>query len=649
MQTVTYPPSLRPEVVIRDNHLNDANNFVKSLRKATEESKSNVLFQHVWGPYLARLSKLAKRIRRSSVWNPFKPLSHSIASIESSFGSGVASFYSFYATVIYINLLLIFIYGSLVVWAWLVFPPKPYSEVVSTWEWGGVFGVDGLEDSFMYYGGYAATKQGPWNMPLAYTWAILLSIVGSLAIAIYKISEGGRFDTSKSVEQVVFSMWDHSLTEDSAVKEMRKALYAALKEIQLSKISRKDEQSLGFWKESLLILSRSTGIVLSTIVIMIGFGGILIVSLFQDFFSGIFFLLPSVIITGINSSFPVILRWLVVLEQWNDPVVVERNQLGRVYLLKMANLFFVLLGIANSEVTYNADGEPICSETHAGRLFWQMLLIDSFIAPLIVTGTGWAFRIIKGKGEFTISPNVINVLYRQAIIQVGSMTCPVMPILGTLANLVLFLVMAGWMRSFYHFPSKPMSSSKSSGFLNSALFVHSIVVIMPIIYFLNRQTSGLCGPHRNEKPLNQLEQMFNAFPDEVQVVFGWITHPLVLTSVLLVLLILFFIYIKRSRNSTNAHKHIINNLKKTVNLQRRATLNRNDDTDLFFEGIRTAGVSSPPRDTKNIQSPLLVSRSARQESKKTKSGGQDNWSDDSGHVVSVSYDRAQHGGWLDRN
>ena len=68
------------------------------------------------------------------------------------------------------------------------------------------------------------------------------------------------------------------------------------------------------------------------------------------------------------------------------------------------------------------------------------ILIDLFVAPTLTIVPNLILNRLGSKLEFAVAQNVIDMLYRQALIWVGSLVCPMVPLLGTINNLILYFV-----------------------------------------------------------------------------------------------------------------------------------------------------------------------------------------------------------------
>lgn len=129
---------------------------------------------------------------------------------------------------------------------------------------------------------------------------------------------------------------------------------------------------------------------------------------------------------------------------------VVNNTVGRVYLYKMFNLFLMLLEIDRALDAGTFGSGTACVETEYGKFFYNQILMDMFVvaASVILTsfGTYQANKyneMLEPRVEFDhnlVVQNVIDLLYRQAMIWCGSIASPILCLWGSLMNFIIFNV-----------------------------------------------------------------------------------------------------------------------------------------------------------------------------------------------------------------
>ena len=126
-----------------------------------------------------------------------------------------------------------------------------------------------------------------------------------------------------------------------------------------------------------------------------------------------------------------------------------------------------------------------CVETAAGELFWQMLITDLIGSTLTtIVPQVLLCKITRKKQEFGIAVSIIDLLNRQALILSGSLVCPMLPLLGTISNMILFYVKKITMDFTCKFPDKPVDASRSSAFYLWFLLGNLTFCCIPLYYFL---------------------------------------------------------------------------------------------------------------------------------------------------------------------
>lgn len=521
-------------------------------------------------------SKKRKRFVSNVQWKHFKqrlagffahftPLSNAVIRIEGLFGSGVGSIFSFHQFLIHLNLLVFLIWLGLCIVPFLVFPPSTFSSGTSARSYLGIVGVSGLEDTWFYYGGYTP-EQGPYNMAVGYTCAVLLTFIISFLLILARLrgfmsSDGDgrtlvRTDKTYTFASVVMGIWDYKLQAAAAVKMLRKGVVNRLREEMEQLRVKHDLQEKRPWKErAVLYCNRAAGFTIYILLFAVNAGIIVGISLNQNALNSIFPFFVSLIVSILNFVVPFIVERIVKLEEWVSSKVVVRNIIGRVFFIKISNLVIYLFAI--NELSGIRGTTTQCIETLLGQTFWQLVLVDfGLSAVFAVVGNSLTRACTRRRVEVNFASEVNDLIYRQGIIWIGAPYSPMIMALGCLSNFLLFYVNKSVTTSTCRPPERPWGVSQISSFFMGFLLLTLLIVAVPASWFLNRSSSTYCGPHRTySTPWSAIPDNASHAPYLVSLGLSWLVSPLVLGSVLLVLVILLYFKqasLKRWRRQFNA-------------------------------------------------------------------------------------------------
>lgn len=246
------------------------------------------------------------------------------------------------------------------------------------------------------------------------------------------------------------SSWDYSLQDDRAIEDMRTALASSLREL-LREDEVKDIENrmtvvkvcmfyFSFYMQRIVLLARRTfGILVSIVVMIAAPVAVFFTTLYYSMLNSAFPYTSSLIISAVNAIFPSILDLMISVEGYEDQKIVAYNSIARTFIVKLATTITLVINVYNIDESTLDAGK--CAANEAGIVFWQVLVINVISASLIFTLSNIFWRVVmRTKQEFAVSSNVIELLYTQAIIWIGSAMCPMLCFLGVITNLILFLV-----------------------------------------------------------------------------------------------------------------------------------------------------------------------------------------------------------------
>uniref|UniRef100_A0A8W8MBL6 Transmembrane channel-like protein 7 n=1 Tax=Magallana gigas TaxID=29159 RepID=A0A8W8MBL6_MAGGI len=126
--------------------------------------------------------------------------------------------------------------------------------------------------------------------------------------------------------------------------------------------------------------------------------------------------------------------------------------------------------------------------------------------------------------------------------QVGTLACPLLPLVGVLSNLVFFHVNYRIVCDTCRPPLKRWSQSRNTAFLTAFLLVTLILIIIPISVVIGSQQvinlgqSSDCGPFGQEKPTSVYTKFQQQQPILLQQIMQWAVSDSVLLPLFLLLL-----------------------------------------------------------------------------------------------------------------
>jgi len=268
-----------------------------------------------------------------------------------------------------------------------------------------------------------------------------------------------------------------------------------------------------------LLLRRTIGISISVLLLLGGFAGItaaMYEDTRRDLETNVHVLLPTLIIQAVTSGLPGLIKKVVAYERWGDPETVLIMTTGRNFMIKMLSLIVVWFNL-QINTTDNLDVPDACHETKAGVTFFRLLLTDMLtnltillvVRPIMMripASTTFPLSYIPfgKKATFELPDEMMKLVYRQALMWVGSMFMPVMFIWGTFQASALYFATYASLFYCHKPPDKPFGAARAKETALWLLFGALLVSIVPFSLFLSANTNIKCGPlrHHTCAPLN---------------------------------------------------------------------------------------------------------------------------------------------------
>lgn len=488
----------------------------------------------------------------------------SLKRIEGYFGSGVVSVFVFLRWICLMNLALAISWLALVVgpfWALEGFTAGMNRSLSPLLAIGG----EGLETSFAFYGGYPATSsKGSYAYETGYFFATLIMFVGSFVSLFFKMAARvrQRYDRAALVRRdrfypfssLIYTSWDYSICKPQAAVHLHRGIATTLMEtigdlsVELETIKESKRKSWGRFLGRILGITLSV-LVLSAVFVIISLMVVNEASLVK---STTVFIIP-IAVSLFNLILPIMVRAIVRLERWSPRVTVQQNII-RVYILKIFTLFILMvriyseansnlaipilggkvnptagLGASSSSEATTQDGLE-CAETQIGKQVVRLVISEMVVSSLGTVVWGAAGKMFfRARFEFDIPEVVIATIYRQALIWIGAVFCPVLPVIGVVSNVLLFFVIKYTSLWACTPPEHPWGASRTSNFFLAFLSVTLLLSAAPIVIFIRVQVSQ-CGPYAGSVPWGRMGEIIAASPGSG--FFSVVSSPIVLVLVL---------------------------------------------------------------------------------------------------------------------
>ncbi|XP_033703673.1 transmembrane channel-like protein 6 isoform X4 [Tursiops truncatus] len=351
----------------------------------------------------------------------------------------------------------------------------------------------------------------PYNMPLAYLFTVGVAFFITCITLVYSMSrsfgESYRVGSTSGVHAVtVFCSWDYKVTQKWASRLQHDNIRTQLKELLAEgQLWQRPRRACGRLQQGAvlgLVWLLCLGTTLVCALAVYTFSELVIqqsrVSAERDW---ALLALPLVVCL-LNLGAPYLFRVLAVLERHDSPVLEVYVAICRNLILKV-----VILGI----LCYHWLGRRVgtlkdqCWEDFVGQELYRLMVMD-FIFTLLDTLLGeLVWRLIsekrsqrKGKPEFDIAGNVLELIYGQTLTWLGVLFSPLLPAMQIIKLLFLFYVKKTSLMANCQAPRRPWKASHMSTVFISLLCFPSFLGAAVFLCYAIWQVkpSSICGPFR---------------------------------------------------------------------------------------------------------------------------------------------------------
>ncbi|XP_033294508.2 transmembrane channel-like protein 6 isoform X5 [Orcinus orca] len=397
------------------------------------------------------------------------PWHYALKRIGGQFGSSVLSYFLFLKTLLAFNTLLLLPLLAFIVAVQAAFPPAPSGSTPAFRGLELLTGGGCFTHTVMYYGYYsnatlnqpcASPLDGgqctpaagglPYNMPLAYLFTVGVAFFITCITLVYSMSrsfgESYRVGSTSGVHAVtVFCSWDYKVTQKWASRLQHDNIRTQLKELLAEgQLWQRPRRACGRLQQAAvlgLVLLLCLGTTLVCALAVYTFSELMIQSRVSAERDWVLLALPLVVCL-LNLGAPYLFRVLAVLERHDSPVL-------EVYV-------------------------AICrliSEKRSQR---------------------------KGKPEFDIAGNVLELIYGQTLTWLGVLFSPLLPAMQIIKLLFLFYVKKTSLMANCQAPRRPWKASHMSTVFISLLCFPSFLGAAVFLCYAIWQVkpSSICGPFR---------------------------------------------------------------------------------------------------------------------------------------------------------
>ncbi|XP_060763994.1 transmembrane channel-like protein 1 [Neoarius graeffei] len=505
----------------------------------------------------------------------------------------------------------------------------PRQEQSSALDFDVIWNIGGyLKYSVLFYGYYNDQRTIGWlrfRMPLCYLLVGLGSVAYSYMVVIRTMArnaseESGGDDTNFNYSWKIFTSWDYLIGNPETADSKFASIATNFKEALVEEKESKKDENL-----HLKILFRLLANVL--ILSVLAGSGYLIYyvvhrseKLLQNRMGKYSWWERNevnVVMSLLSTFCPMLFDAISNLENYH-PRITLRWQLGRVFALYVGNLYSFLIAVIdqinftraeeeemktnltiwqanmyNRSIAENSTWSPLtvdpadvprgpCWETMVGQEFVRMLISDTLTIYIVLLINDFTRSVVirflnhcwcwdleysfPCYAEFDLSGNVLNLIFNQGMIWMGTFYAPCLPALN-LIKLQISMYIQAWAVMCCNVPhTRVFKVSRSSNFYIAILLVILFLSTLPTIFsIVSLRPSFDCGPFSGKSHMYDviLEMLQMDFPAWFGKVFSYISNPgLALPFLLLMVLTIYYLHA-----TSKTYKQVNTDLKKKLQAQ----------------------------------------------------------------------------------
>ncbi|PFX22961.1 transmembrane channel-like protein 7 [Stylophora pistillata] len=561
--------------------------------------------------------------------------------VEGRFGNGVLSFFLFLKWLLFLNLIIFLLeFGLISLPAVIIknsatqvntsscditaLEAQSVSNGVANKVLDFVTGQGWINTTLMFYAGYPAAEllsedDVKYDLPLAYLLVGGAYFFGSLLLMVRNLAksfqqsyiEGGG--TTSSFCNKVFAAWDYCISDENTAKIKSQSIVQIVKaelaeEERLVKVQNRTTgdkcrlYTLRFFT-NLLVTSLLGGAVYAIIKIV----NVSTNSSHQnaaaeinEFLVTVLNFSPSLTITFLNFILPLLFNALSNVEDWSPRFEVNIN-LFRTVLLRLASIAVLMITLyVDVETRCDEDQKKCCQQNWENQIASQMYMliwIDFFlhIAVSLVGTTVWrllykytSFFKRFGLPEFDIPKQVLQLVYGECLIWIGTFFSPLLPAMGVVKLFLVFYIEKVALM-FNNKPSDKVYQGTRSNYLFTVLLLISFLMcLIAVGWGITRVRPSCQGPFSNsdcnpdKRIFDVLSTEIDSWPQAIQEIIRYIGTAAFIFPVLMVICLILYYF----RSMSKSHLHMIEMLKDQLVLEGR---DKRFLMEKLMEGDKPAG------------------------------------------------------------
>ncbi|XP_078657057.1 transmembrane channel-like protein 3 [Branchiostoma floridae x Branchiostoma belcheri] len=453
-----------------------------------------------------------------------------IKKVKARFGSGVVSVFIFMRWIFLLNLFLSAMWCSFVV--------IPMASAFDSSSLTSDFTLDTLftakaamSEVLMFYGNYD-TSTDPYPLDLAYLLMIFLTYFGTLFLVLRAIAAGNSAisDSHCAFSRLLMTSWEYSLTSPEAVDNLHQTIAGSFRDLltdtknkeQTVNRTRKDKlkifsRRLLAWFLTLVLIGGGSAMILLPVLYRAETLDVLAAAMPGSLRSFVETFGITIIFMVVNALVPALVPLLPRFERYSSHKTELYVTIGRVFVFRLTNLMALLFSLY-TEVN-QSEASTTCPGTFLGQELYKLVVLDT-LGNSLVTLLHYlmVFYWTGRRQQLRVHKVVLSVTHRQALILVGTLACPVLPLIGILSTTLSFFTLYFVVTRTCSPPVCRWRESGNSQFYMWLLAAVLIVLCLPVSFLVSDANyinlggkTPSCGPFGTEPPIGA----FHRFRDEV--------------------------------------------------------------------------------------------------------------------------------------
>uniref|UniRef100_H2YYD0 TMC domain-containing protein n=1 Tax=Ciona savignyi TaxID=51511 RepID=H2YYD0_CIOSA len=474
-----------------------------------------------------------------------------IKTIESYFGSGVASYFIFLRWLVQINVIM-----AIITTAFLVVPEIlvgnttagykqiPVSERKSKWDLHTIWSFGGrLQHSVLFYGYYTNDRVvgNGYRIPLAYFLVGIATFAYSFMALLRKMAKNSRLNGSASSEDDytfswrLFSSWDYTIGNQETAENKSAAIATVLRE---AIVEEQEKEKKEYTRVKLLIFLR---VVANILVLLLLAGSLYSIqfavnraqSLENEERESTFWEQNelSIVVTAVTMITPSLFEVIGSMEKYH-PRNTLRIQLARILMLYLGNLYSLMIGLLGhvAEATAHQQDDTelhkSCSKQNIPKAPGNTNIVKKLMSYDRINGSYLEHEVFKNK---TAVPGQRTECWETYVGQVELMKLTIIDLIST----VLTILIVDFIRAlFVRYFNRCCCWDMENQFPEYGEFKIAENVLH-LIY--NQGITWKCIMNREWMYTIVTETMDNDIPSWMKKALGYLTTPVVILPSILLL------------------------------------------------------------------------------------------------------------------